>query len=201
MGPKLLVAVAVLLVSIPCIAQVEPAAGKGKQILPPIRWSAGAGMDYMSADWKAGDINRWGPAAWVTATMWHCLGLNVEGHSMILGGNQAASDLKLFIGEGGLVCTMGYWGRLQPIFKGEMGFASLSQPPNPTGDRHSNYWTWSVGAGLEYHIRGHWWTRVDYTYEAIPDFYSTNSKQFHTLNPRGIAFGATYRFGATGATF
>jgi hypothetical protein len=42
---------------------------------------------------------------------------------------------------------------------------------------------------------------VDYTYEAIPNFYSLISNQKHTLNPRGIAFGATYRFGAKGTTF
>jgi opacity protein-like surface antigen len=201
MGAKLLAAVAVLLVSISCFAQVQPAAGKGKEILPPIRWSAGAGMDYMSGDWGKGDINRWGPAAWVTATMWHCLGINVEGHSMILGGNSLASNYKLFVGEGGVMCTMGYWGRFQPIYKGEMGFASLSQPGNGSGRFHSNYWTWSVGGGVEYHIRGHWWTRVDYTYEAIPDFYNGYTKQYHTLNPRGIAFGATYRFGAAGTRF
>ena len=202
MGVKLLAAVAVLLVSISCIAQVQPAAGKGKEILPPIRWSAGAGMDYFSGDWGHGDINRWGPAAWVTATMWHCLGINVEGHSMIIGGNSVASNYKLFVGEGGVICTMGYWGRFQPIYKGELGFASMSKPPGHSPEQlHSNYWTWSVGGGVEYHIRGHWWTRVDYTYEAIPDFYSDISKQYHTLNPRGIAFGATYRFGAAGASF
>ena len=35
------------------------------------------------------------------------------------------------------MCTMGYWGRFQPIFKGELGFASLTQPGNGTGQFHS----------------------------------------------------------------
>jgi hypothetical protein len=196
MVAKLVLAVTVLLASISCVAQVQPAGGTGKA-LPPVVWSAGGGMDYFSGDWGKGGINRWGPAAWVTATMWHCLGINVEGHSMIVGGNSIASDYKFFVGEGGVMCTMGYWGRLQPIYKGEMGFASLSTPGRP----HSNYWTWSVGGGLEYHIAGHWWTRVDYTYEAIPNFYSSISKEYHSLNPRGISFGATYRFGAAGTRF
>jgi opacity protein-like surface antigen len=199
MGAKLLAAVAVLLVSISCLAQVQPAAGGGK-LAPGINWSAGGGMDYFSGDFQKGDINRWGPAAWVTATMWHCLGINIEGHSMIVGGNSNASNYKFFVGEGGVMCTMGYWGRLQPIFKGQMGYASLTKPPGHT-PLHSNYWTWSVGGGLEYHLAGHWWTRVDYTYEALPDFYSDISKQHHTLNPRGISFGATYRFGAAGTRF
>jgi hypothetical protein len=158
----------------------------------PVKMSAGGGMDYLSGDWRAGNINRWGPAAWATATIWHCLGVNVEGHSMIVGGNQRASNYKLFVGEGGLMCTMGYWGRFQPIYKAQLGVASLSQPGNGTGHLHSTYSTWSVGGGAEYHMWGHWWTRVDYTYI---------SNQSHTLNPRGISFGATYRFGESGTRF
>lgn len=199
MNAKLAVAVPVLFASISCLAQVQPA-GKGKEAIP-VNFSVGGGMDYMSGDWKNGDINRWGPAAWVTAEIWHCLGLNIEGHSMIWGGNQNASNYKLFIGEGGVMCTMGYWGRFQPIYKAQMGFASLTQPGNGSGKLHSNYWTWSLGGGVEYHLWGHWWTRVDYTYEALPDFYNGFTKKYHTLNPRGISFGATYRFGAAGTRF
>jgi len=199
MGAKLALAIAVLLVSVPSLAQVSPAAGPTKHAL--VNWSAGGGVNYWSGDWGKGDINRWGPSAWVTATMWHCLGLNIEGHSMIWGGNDAASEYKLFQGSGGVMCTMGYWGRLQPIFKGELGFASLSQPGNDTGQHHSTYASWAVGGGLEYHIKGHWWARADYTYDALMDFHSSITGQNHSLNPRGIAFGATYRFGPQGTRF
>jgi hypothetical protein len=199
MGIKLVVAAAILLVSIPSLAQVEPQATAGRKF--PVNWSVGGGMDYFSGDWGTGDINRWGPSVWATSRFWHCLGTNVEGHSMIIGGNQLASKYKLFVGEGGAMCTMGYWGRFQPIFKGEVGFASLSQPGNGSGHLHSTYGTWSVGGGAEYHTAGHWWTRVDYTYEAIPSFHSSITNQNHTLNPRGVSFGETYRFGSAGTRF
>jgi len=199
MNIKLAVAWAIFLVTLPSFAQVEPQATAGRKF--PIHWSAGGGMDYFSGDWRAGDINRWGPAAWATATVWHCLGVTAEGHSMIVGGNTEASNYKLFVGEGGLECTMGYWGRFQPIYKAELGFASLSQPGNGTGRSHSTYSTWSVGGGAEYHMSGHWWTRVDYTYEALQNFHSSITNQNHTLNPRGISFGMTYRFGPSGSRF
>ena len=199
MGGKLAVAVAVLLFSIPSLAQIEPQATAGRKL--PIHWSAGGGMDFWSGDWHLGDINRWGPSVWGTATFWHCLGVNAEGHSMIIGGNQHASNYKLFVGEGGLVCTMGYWGRFQPIYKGELGFASLTQPGNGTGHLHSTYDTWSLGGGAEYHMGRHWWTRVEYTYDALENFHSSITNQNHTLNPRGIAFGETYRFGPSGTRF
>ena len=201
MSAKLAVAVAVLLSSISSLAQVAPAASKGRGLPVKVNFSAGAGMDYLSGDFGGGHINRWGPTAWVTATMWHCLGLNVEGHSMILGGNDLASNYKLFVGEGGLMCTMGYWGRFQPIYKAELGFASLSQPGNGTANHHATYGTWAVGGGAEYHLGGHWWTRADYTYEALPNFHSGITNKNHTLNPRGISVGATYRFGETGTRF
>jgi hypothetical protein len=200
MCTKLAVAMAFLFVSISSLAQVVPAAGKGRAALP-INFSLGAGMDYWTGDYQKADIKRWGPAAWATATIWHCLGINVEGHSMIIGGNKNASNYKLFVGEGGLMCTMGYWGRFQPIYKGEAGFASLSPIGNPTGPQHATYSTWSVGGGVEYHTWGHWWTRVEYTYEAIPNFRSGVTGLNHTLNPRGISFGETYRFGAAGTSF
>ena len=100
MGAKLAGTLAVLLISIPSVAQVQPAARTPLQV----QLSAGAGMDRWSGDW-GGQVDRWGPTAWATATFWHCLGINAEGHSMILGGNHEASHYKLFIGEGGLICT------------------------------------------------------------------------------------------------
>ena len=199
MNVKLVLAAAILLVSIPSLAQVEPQATAGKKF--PLQFSVGGGMDYFSGDWGIAEIKRWGPAAWGTMAIKHCIGITAEGHSMILGGNDAAQKYKLFIGEGGLSCTMGYWGRFQPIFKGEAGFASLSTPGNGIGRLHNTYGTWSVGGGAEYHTAGHWWTRVDFTYEGITNFHSTISGQNHTLNPRGISFGETYRFGAGGTRF
>lgn len=86
------------------------------------------------------------------------------------------------------MCTMGYRGRFQPIYKG-------------TDHLHSTYWTWALGGGFEYHTWEHWWTRVDYTYDALPNFHSSITKQYHTLNPRGVTFGETYRFGASGTRF
>ena len=92
MRAKLAIAVAFFLGSISSLAQVQPAAGKGKTL--PVNFSAGAGMDYWSGDWRGGDINRWGPSAWATATIWHCLGINAEGHSMIVGGNSGCFQLQ-----------------------------------------------------------------------------------------------------------
>ena len=98
-------------------------------------------MNYWSGDWGAGDINRWGPSAWGTVTIWHDLSLIGEGHSMVLGGNRGASNYKYFAGGGGLIYTSDYFGRFQPFFKGEAGMASLTHPskfnrPFPPNEQH-----------------------------------------------------------------
>ena len=48
---------------------------------------------------------------------------------------------------------------------------------------------------------GEWWTQVEYSYDFFPDFHSSITNQNHTLNPRGITFGETYRFGPSGSRY
>src|SRR6516164_3310966 len=97
MVTKLLVGITVILVSVSCVAQVAPATNANHA---PFSASLGGGMDYMSGDWQKGDINRWGPSAWATLTIWHDLSVIAEGHSMIIGGNNIAQDYKYFTGGG-----------------------------------------------------------------------------------------------------
>ncbi len=196
MPAKLLVGIAITLLSVSCAAQVAPAAGTTH---PRLATSLGAGMNYWSGDWGRADINRWGPSAWGTVTIWHDLSLIAESHSMILGGNDIASQYKYFTGGGGLVYISDYWGRFQPLLKGEAGYASLSHPPNGSGHLHQSEHIWTFGAGVEYHTGGNWWTRVEYSYDFFPDFKGLSGT--HALNPRGFTFGETFRFGPTGSSF
>jgi opacity protein-like surface antigen len=198
MVTKLLVGITVILVSVSCVAQVAPATNANHA---PFSASLGGGMDYMSGDWQKGDINRWGPSAWATLTIWHDLSVIAEGHSMIIGGNNIAQDYKYFTGGGGLIYTSGYWGRFQPFGKGEAGFASLSQPGNGTGHMHQSSNIWTLGGGFEYHTWKSMWTRVEYDYDFFPNFHSSVTGQNHTLNPRGFIFGETWRFGPNGSKF
>lgn len=193
---KLLAGIALGVFSLSCAAQAVPSAGH-----PTLSTSFGAGFNYWSGDWGRGDINRFGPAVWGTATIWHDLSLIAEGHSMIVGGNNLASHYKYFAGGGGLIYTSDYWGRFQPFFKGEAGYASLTHPGNGTGRLHHSSNIWSAGVGVEYHTGGKWWTRVEYTYDFFPNFHSSITGKNHTLNPNGFTFGETFRFGPTGSQF
>lgn len=198
MLPKLLSGIAALLLSVSCAAQVAPAASSTH---PNLSSSLNVGMDYWSADWGGGKINRWGPSVSATVTIWHDLSFLAESHSMTAGGNQLASGFKYFTGEGGLAYISDYWGRFQPLMKGEIGLASLTHPPNGTGHLHETTKVWTFGAGFEYHTWGKLWTRAEYSYDFVPDFHSSITNQNHTLNPRGFTFSETYRFGPSGSSF
>ena len=65
MVAKLLVAIAVSMFSLSCAAQAVPEANYP----PRLSIAVGGGMDYMSGDWQAGKINRWGPTAWASTTI------------------------------------------------------------------------------------------------------------------------------------
>lgn len=197
MVAKLLAAFALSVVSLSCAAQVVPAATSRSRLST----SLGGGMDYMSGDWGRGDINRWGPSVWGTVTIWHDLSMIAEGHSMILGGGDRSSGYKYFNGGGGLVYTSDYWGRFQPLVKAEIGFASLTHPGNATGHLHDDSQTWTLGGGVEYHTAGQWWTRVEYDYDFFPNFHSALTGKNPALNPRGIIFGETFRFGPSGSKY
>lgn len=198
MVAKLLVAIAVGFVSVSSAAQVAPAASTTH---PSLQTSAGVGMDYWSGDFGRANINRWGPSAWTTLTIWHDLSIIAEGHSMTTGGNRNASNYKYFAGGGGLVYISDYYGRFQPLLKAEAGFASLSHGNNDSGHFHQNGKFWTFGAGLEYHTKGQFWTRVEYSYDFFPNVHSSITNQNHTLNPRGLTFGETFRFGPSGSSF
>ena len=197
MSSKLLFSVVVICLSVASAAQVQPTA------IRPSPFSVGGGIDYWSGDWGRGDINRLGPSAWTTLTLWHGLGINAEGHSMICGGNDIAQDYKYFVAEGGLFYIDDHLlsdllelpsNVVQPFAKAELGFGTLSQPGNGTGQSHFTSNTWAIGGGVEIHNWRWLWTRVDYTYDGFPNFHSSITNQYHTLNPRGLTFGETVRF-------
>jgi hypothetical protein len=188
MHSKLLVFIAAIVFSIHGVGQATPAAESSRA-----NFSAGGGIDYWQGDWSG--VNRLGPSAWFSTEIWKGIGINLEGHSMILGGGAPSSSYKYWVGEGGVMYTNHHFDNVAPYVKGETGFASLSFPHKPISTyAHDTRATWAVGGGVELKVSKHLWTRVDYTFDEFPDFLSPVTLKHHTLNPNGFAFGPTYHF-------
>lgn len=179
---------AVVLLSMPSLAQVRPAAEAGQA-----NFNIGGGIDYWYGDWSG--VYRYGPAAWLTVPIWNGIGINVEGHSMIAGGGAPSPSYKYFVGEGGVIYTFSHFERFAPYAKAELGFASLSFPHRAGSTyTHDTRNTWAVGGGTEVKLSRHIWVRVDYTYDGFPNFYSPVTGNHRTLDPNGFSFGPTYHF-------
>ena len=188
MRSKLIIALAVLGFSLPAMAQVRAPFEGGRS-----DFTIGGGIDYWKGDWSK--IARFGPSAWSTKEIWHGIGVIAEGHSMIAGGDAGASKYKYFAGEGGVIYNYERFRRFVPYAKGELGFASLSFPHKVTSHyTHDTRNTWALGGGVEFALTRRIWTRIDYTYEGFPDFYSQVTGQHNTLDPNGVSVGATYHF-------
>lgn len=188
MRSKLLIFMAAMAFSVPGLGQVAPAATAGNA-----NFSVGGGIDYWQGDWKG--VNRFGPSAWFSTGIWKDLGINLEGHSMILGGGVPSPGYKYYVGEAGPMYTFHHFRNIQPYVKAEAGFAGLTWPHKPVSTyHHDTRITWSYGGGVEFRTCKHLWTRVDYTYDNFPDLLSPVTLLHHTLNPNGFAFGPSYHF-------
>lgn len=189
MYSRLLVALTLLAVSVPCAAQVIPAAER-----PNLNLALGGGMDFWWGDWS-GAVKRFGPYGFTTLELTHGLGINVDGHSMILGTGGSANDhYKYFVGEGGVIYTIHRWRRVAPLMKAQIGYASLSFPDLGLPYQHTNGRTTSFGLGADLRNSRHVWTRVEYQYSFFPHFYSVNTHTYKDLNPAGISAGVSYHF-------
>ncbi len=188
MHSKLFTIILALVLCAHCMAQVQPAAEGSTS-----NFSVGGGFDYWQGDWNG--VSRFGPALWITDQLWHGVGINLEGHSMILGGGAPSPKYKYFVGEGGVIYKYEKYPRFTPFVKGELGFAALSFPHSPKATyTHDTRNTYAVGGGAEFKLARHLWARVDYTYDFFPNFYSEVSHLHHTLNPSGFSFGPTWHF-------
>jgi opacity protein-like surface antigen len=151
-------------------------------------------MNLWWGDWSYA-VKRFGPYAWTTIDLRHGFGINIDGHSMILGtGGNANNHYKYFAGEGGVIYTVRRWNTIRPFVKAEAGYASLSFPNLGLPYTHQNEHIWGFGGGVEYHLYRHLWTRMEYEYDFFPHFYSISSGQFKNLNPKGFAAGVSYHF-------
>lgn len=187
---KLLVAMITLTFSASCLAQVAPSARVYERNI-----SAGAGINFWWGDW-GGAVKRLGPAAWVTADLYHGFGVQIEGHAMNFDGGGGAAELyTYYLGEGGFIYTWHHWNMVRPYAKAEAGFGSLTFPPiTGLSYHHQNSHTWSTGGGVEIQNYKRLWSRIDYEYTFFPHFYSPISGEYHSLNPGGLTFGESYHF-------
>jgi len=189
---KIVLAALFLTASISALGQVAPAATREAGL--PL--SVGGGVTLMYLDWGGGR-KMIGPVIWADWNLSHMprildgLGIEIEGRDIAYEKPASIPRMRQQTFGGGAIYTLRRFQNIHPYGKflidyGKLDF-KVSNPAYFTDSRT----VFVMGGGAEYHLRGHFWVRGDYEYQAWPKLF----QGLHTLDPQGITLGASYKFG------
>jgi opacity protein-like surface antigen len=196
MRSKLVLAVLFTLASLHAIAQVAPAV---KISGPPL--GVGGGLTDFDTDYYRPDLPYWsgrmiGISAWADYSVFHGLGVEVEGTSIFgnkptpysRSGNEIFGSLKEQTVQGGIIYRYHPVYRLRPFVKALGGYGSIDFPSTRLYYTNETAGIYSIGGGLEYKVWRNVYARGQYEYQWWKGFRSGSQ----SLNPNGFTVGATY---------
>ncbi len=187
---KMLLAVLVVIASIPAFSQVAPEATVG----PPL--TVGVAYSNFDTDWTG---RLQGPMFWANYNFYNHpaflngFGVELEGRDLNYGRSAGQGKLRMDTIAGGPIYTFRHYRRFHPYAKYLFGYGSIDFTllnfPNYTHDTRTVY---APGGGAEYRIWQNVWVRGDYEYQFWTSFFN-----YHDLNPQGFTIGASYDFRGT----
>jgi len=194
MRSKLVLAALVILLTIPVFAQVAPAAR-----IHGLPLGVGFGISDYNTDYYRPYIPYWsgrmiGVSAWADYSIFHGIGVEVEGSSIFAGAPTAVASSKIYGSlkeqtvQGGIIYRYRPVFKLRPFVKGLGGLGKVDFPntsPLYTSETSALY---SVGGGVEYRLWSTLHIRGQYEYQWWKGFRSGSQP----LNPAGFTVGATY---------
>ena len=196
MRSKLVLAALIVLSSLPCISQVQPAAK-----ISGLPLGVGVGLTDYDTDYYRPFIPYWsgrmiGVSAWADYSIFHGLGIEVEGTSLFANkpNPRAPGNPKFYGGlkeetvQGGLIYKYHPVFHLRPFVKALGGVGRIDFPNTNPFYTQENSALYSVGGGLEYKVWRTVYLRGEYQYQWWKSFRSGSQ----TLNPSGFTVGATY---------
>jgi len=197
MRSKLVLAVLFALSSLSAMAQVAPAVKIGGLPL-----GVGVGFSDYDTSYYYPYLPYWsgrmtGISAWADYSIFHGLGVEVEGTSLF--GNKPTSFLPADEVHGSLSEKSIQGGllykyprtvfKVRPFAKALGGVGRIDFPDRVTSSyTYENTGLFSAGGGLEYRLWRTVFVRGEYEYQWWEDFRSGTQ----TLNPNGFTIGATY---------
>ncbi|WP_263357370.1 porin family protein [Acidicapsa ligni] len=181
MRSKLVLAALFFLSTLPVLAQVAPAAR-----ISGLPLGVGAGLSDYSVDYGPGR-RMLGVSAWADYSLFHGLGIEAEGTSILWDKPSSLPRMKQETIKGGAIYKYHQVFHVRPYVKGLIGLGKIDFPSiNPlyTQDTFTMY---AIGGGVEYKVWKTLSVRGDYEYQ-----YWSNYQGSNYLNPNGFTIGATY---------
>lgn len=195
MRSKLVLAVLFSLASLSGMAQVAPAAK-----ISGLPLGVGVGFSDYDTDYYYPYLPYWsgrmtGISAWADYSIFHGLGVEVEGTSLFgnkptsfLPADEVHGSLSEESIQGGLIYKYHPVFKVRPFGKFMGGVGRIDFPSTNPFYTSENSGLFSAGGGIEYRL---WRTvslRGEYEYQWWRDFRSGSQ----SLNPNGFTIGATY---------
>jgi len=195
MRSKLVLAALLALGVLPGRAQVAPTVK-----ISGIPLGVGGGLSDYDTDYYRPDVPHWsgrmtGASVWVDYTVFHGLGVEVEGTS-IFGGNPKPSvpagltaygKLKEESVQGGLIYKYRPVHKVRLFAKMIGGIAKVDFPDTDPYYTEEDAGMFTAGGGLEYPVWRTLFVRGQYEYQWWRGFRAAEN-----LNPSGFTIGATY---------
>jgi len=182
MRSKLVLAVLFIVSSLPAFSQVAPAVK-----ISGFPLGVGAGISDYFLDYGTGR-RMVGVSAWADYTLFHGLGVDVEGTSIFAARPSAISRMKQNTIKLNAIYRYHELFHLRPYVKGGGGLASIDFPSRNPLYTHDTFTVYDFGGGLEYRAWRTLYVRADYEYQTVVHYESS----VKNLNPNGFTIGATF---------
>jgi hypothetical protein len=194
---KLVLAAFFALSILPAVAQVAPAAR-----IHGLPLGVGVGFSDYNTDYYKPELPFWsgrmtGISAWADYSIFHGLGVEVEGTSIFGNkpkpfdgfGRTIYGNLKEETAQVGIIYKYPRpIFKLRPYVKGLGGIGRVNFPSANPFYTEEDSALYSLGGGIEYKVWRTLFVRGDYEYQTWKDFRSGTQ----SLNPNGFTIGATY---------
>jgi len=185
---KMLLAAAIVTISIPTIGQVVPEVqGDHAPLTVGVGYSnyntnlsGRVGGPMFWADWKFFE----GPSPL------HGLGVEVEGRDLNYNRTGSVPNLRMDTISGGPIYALHINRIFNPYAKFLLGFGSIDFISSNPNYKHDTRALYAPAGGLEYSVYKDLSVRGDYEYQFWTNFFN-----HHALNPNGVTIGISYKFG------
>jgi len=179
-----------LMISAPaCRTQVVPSGnGRAGQAYAVGFGPSSYNMDYGHGRMLGGTV--WGD--WYPGRVPQGLGLEVEARDLSL--NRSSSqpkNLRQDTAGGGVIYSWEHYPRFHPYIKTLFEYGSFDFWSGSPRYTHDTRGLAAPGGGLEYHVYGPLWARVDYEYQIWQTLLGGNP------DPQGFTVGVSYSFGTS----
>ena len=193
MRSKLVLAALIILSTLPVFSQVAPAAKIGGLPL-----GVGVGFVNFDTDYYKPDIRYWngrlaGISGWGDYSVFHGLGVEVEGASVFAGTVPVTvlhkTSLKETTIQGGIIYRYHPVFKVRPFVKGLGGIGKIDFPSTNPRYQSEHAGLYTVGGGLEYRVWRNLMLRGQYEQQWWTGF---RPGAHQSLDPAGFTIGATY---------